>query len=68
MGYEGAQILIDFDVIQCEQDLMQALTNCATANLLSSGFRLKCIPTAICILVDSSKVENEERYLIDPSL
>ena len=59
--------MLDFDVIECDQDLMQALTNCAAANLLSSGFRLKCVPTVICILADVSKGESE-RYLVDPTL
>ena len=67
LGYEGAQILVDFDVIECEQDLLQALTNCAASNLLASGFRLKCVPTAICVLADEAK-EDAEKYLVDPTL
>ena len=62
MGNEGSQILFDFTVIDCDQDLMQALVNCAASALMTAKFQLKCIPTAICILY------GPEGYKIDPTL
>jgi ribonuclease PH len=38
LGNEGTQILFDFTVIECDQDLMQALVNCAAGALLGSKF------------------------------
>jgi ribonuclease PH len=62
LGNEGTQILFDFTVIDCDQDLMQALVNSAASALLASKFQLKCIPTAICIL------RRKDGFKVDPSL
>lgn len=62
LGNNGTQILFDFTVIDCDQDLMQALVNCASCALMASKFQLKCIPTAICILRSS------DSFKVDPSL
>ena len=34
LGYEGTQVNINFTVIECDQDLMQALVNCGSFALL----------------------------------
>ena len=62
LGNNGTQILFDFTVIDCDQDLMQALVNCAASALLASKFQLKCIPTAICIL------RQGDTFKVDPTL
>ena len=64
LGYEGTQILFDFTVIECDQDLLQALINCAAGALLNSKFQIKCVPTAITILLKKGGSE----YAIDPTL
>ena len=38
LGNSGTQILFDFTVIDCDQDLMQALVNCAASALMNSKF------------------------------
>mmetsp|Transcript_11785 Transcript_11785/g.19891 ORF Transcript_11785/g.19891 Transcript_11785/m.19891 type:complete len:166 (-) Transcript_11785:188-685(-) len=71
LGNEGTQIIFDFTVIECDQDIVQALVNCAATALMQSPFKLKCIPTAIYILIDNSehsRVELAKRALVDPSL
>jgi hypothetical protein len=62
LGNNGTQILFDFTVIDCDQDLIQALVNCAASALLASKFQLKCIPTAICIL------RSGDSFKVDPCL
>ena len=58
MGYEGSQISLEFDIISCDQNLMQALINAAAVNLAQSGFRCKCIPAAITVaLTDKMAVD-----------
>jgi ribonuclease PH len=64
LGNEGTQILFDFTVIECDQDLLQALVNCAAGALLSSKFQLKCVPTAVTVLLKKGGAE----YAIDPTL
>lgn len=56
--------MLDFTIIECDQDLMQALVNCAASALLGSSFQLKCIPTAICILTK----DGGTGFQVDPSL
>jgi len=56
--------MFDFTVIECDQDLVQALVNCTASALLSSSFQLKCIPAAICILLKDCGAANQ----VDPSL
>lgn len=64
LGNEGTQVMFDFTVIECDQDLLQALVNCAASALLSSRFQLKCVPTAICILIK----ECGSSFQVDPNL
>ena len=55
--------MFNFTIIECDQDLMQALINCASIALSNSNFQLKCIPVAICILRKS-----DDEYVVDPSI
>ena len=64
LGNEGTQVMFDFTVIECDQDLLQALVNCAASALLSSRFEVKCIPTAICILIKDCG----DSFQADPNL
>ena len=56
--------MLDFTIIECDQDLLQSLVNCAASALLGSSFQLKCIPTAICILAK----DGGTAFQVDPSL
>lgn len=64
LGYEGTQIIINFTIIECNQDLLQALVNAASFALLSSSLRMKCVPAAICVLSS----EHLEEVCADPTL
>ena len=66
LGYEGTQIMFNFTVIQCDQDLLQALVNCASQSLMGSQFRVKCVPTAICMLV--ANTSKDTKIVMDPTL
>lgn len=63
LGHQGTQILLSFTVIQCDQDLMQALVNCASSALAESQFKMKCIPASVCLLVAADGAE----IVSDPS-
>jgi len=64
--------VFDFTVIECDQFLIQALVNCAATALLQTKFQLKCIPTAVCILLNNRPEASETALLdkikIDPCL
>ena len=64
LGYEGTQISVNFTVVECNQDLMQALVNTASFALLSSNLRMKCVPAAICVLSSA----HLEEVCTDPTL
>ena len=59
LGCEGTQIMFDFTVIECDQELMQALINCAAGTLMQSRFQLKCIPIGVCIMIKKDSKEFE---------
>ena len=64
LGYEGTQILLNFTIIECDQDLTQVLINSGAQALMNSNFKIKCIPIAICILAGQSG----EKVEVDPTL
>ena len=56
--------MINFTIIECDQDLMQALVNCGASALMNSSFKLKCFPIGICLLAG----ENGKEMQLDPTL
>ena len=57
-------ITCTFSVVELDQDILQAMVNCASVALLSSSLKCRCLPIAICLL----HAPTPNNVLVDPSI
>ena len=62
--YQGTLITCTFSIVELDQDILQAMINCAAVALLSSSLKCRCLPVAICVL----HVPTPNNIFVDPSL
>lgn len=49
--YNGAQILCSFQIIELDQDIVQAMIQALSSALHHSQFKLRCLPVGVTILM-----------------
>ena len=62
-AYNGSQILCNFQIIELDQDIVQAMIQTLSKALLNSPFKLRCLPIGVTILLNS-----QIGYIVDPNL
>ena len=63
-SYQGTLITCTFNIVELDQDILQAMVNCACAALLSSSLKCRCLPVAITML----HAPTPNNVLVDPSV